>query len=160
MRTEKLTIAWQEYSVNELNPSDRILVESAKEATGNSYSPYSNFKVGAAVLLENGTIVKGCNQENAAYPSGLCAERVAIFAAGSIKPEQPVKAIAIAAYHKDRFTDIPITPCGACRQVMVETELRSGTPIRILLSGESKIMVFENGINQLLPFCFGADAIK
>ena len=160
MRTDKLTIAWQEYSVNELNQSDKLLVESAKETTRNSYSPYSDFKVGAAVLLGDGTIVIGCNQENAAYPSGVCAARGAIFAAGAIKPEQPITAIAIAAHHKGHFTDIPITPCGACRQVMVETELRYGKPIRIILSGESKIMVFESGINQLLPFCFGADSIK
>jgi cytidine deaminase len=160
MRTENLTIAWQEYSVNELNQSDRLLVESAKEATKSSYSPYSGFKVGAAVLLGDGSIVNGSNQENTAYPSGLCAERVAIFSAGASKPEQPVTAIAIAAYHNGHFTEIPITPCGACRQVMMETEFRSGKPIRIILSGERKIMVFESGINQLLPFCFGADSLK
>ena len=138
----------------ELSEPEQLLVEAAIEATKRSYSPYSHFSVGAALLLENGKTVIGCNQENAAFPAGLCAERTAIFAAGAQHPEVPVTMLAIAARNsKGELTDEPISPCGTCRQVMIETETRFKHPIRILLYGKKCIYVLE-GIKQLMPLSF------
>lgn len=138
----------------ELSEAEQLLVEAAIEATKRSYSPYSHFSVGAALLLENGKTVIGCNQENAAFPAGLCAERTAIFAAGAQYPDVPVKMLAIAARNsKGELTDEPISPCGTCRQVMIETETRFKHPIRILLYGKKCIYVLE-GIKQLMPLSF------
>lgn len=154
-----MTIKWKEYSENELEALDRELVQAAQEATQGSYSPYSGFSVGAAVRLEDGTIVTGSNQENAAYPSGLCAERTALFAASHQYPEKAVVALAIAARNANGFIAQPITPCGACRQVIAEIESKSGKPIRFVLYGSSHTLVLADGINSLLPFCFGSDAL-
>ena len=138
----------------ELSEPEQLLVEAAIEATKRSYSPYSHFSVGAALLLENGKTVIGCNQENAAFPAGLCAERTAIFAAGAQYPDVPVTMLAIAARNsKGELTDEPISPCGTCRQVMIETETRFKHPIRILLYGKKCIYVLE-GIKQLMPLSF------
>lgn len=138
----------------ELSEPEQLLVEAAIEATKRSYSPYSHFSVGAALLLENGKTVIGCNQENAAFPAGLCAERTAIFAAGAKYPDVPVTMLAIAARNsKGELTDEPISPCGTCRQVMIETETRFKHPIRILLYGKKCIYVLE-GIKQLMPLSF------
>lgn len=138
----------------ELSEPEHLLVEAAIEATKRSYSPYSHFSVGAALLLENGKTVIGCNQENAAFPAGLCAERTAIFAAGAQYPDVPVTMLAIAARNsKGELTDEPISPCGTCRQVMIETETRFKHPIRILLYGKKCIYVLE-GIKQLMPLSF------
>jgi len=138
----------------ELSEPEQLLVEAAIEATKRSYSPYSHFSVGAALLLENGKTVIGCNQENAAFPAGLCAERTAIFAAGAQYPDVPVTMLAIAARNsKGELTDEPISPCGTCRQVMIETETRFKHPIRILLYGKNCIYVLE-GIKQLMPLSF------
>lgn len=138
----------------ELSEPEQLLVDAAIEATKRSYSPYSHFSVGAALLLENGKTVIGCNQENAAFPAGLCAERTAIFAAGAQYPDVPVTMLAIAARNsKGELTDEPISPCGTCRQVMIETETRFKHPIRILLYGKKCIYVLE-GIKQLMPLSF------
>ena len=137
----------------ELNEQDRQLVEAAKQATEGSYAPYSKFRVGAAARLQNGVIVVGANQENAAYPSGLCAERTALFAAGAQHPDQPVVSLAIAARTDGHFVDKPISPCGACRQVISGVEERFGSPIRILLYGTECVLVSE-GISPLLPLRF------
>lgn len=138
----------------ELSEPEQLLVEAAIEAIKRSYSPYSHFSVGAALLLENGKTVIGCNQENAAFPAGLCAERTAIFAAGAQYPDVPVTMLAIAARNsKGELTDEPISPCGTCRQVMIETETRFKHPIRILLYGKKCIYVLE-GIKQLMPLSF------
>lgn len=138
----------------ELSEPEQLLIEAAIEATKRSYSPYSHFSVGAALLLENGKTVIGCNQENAAFPAGLCAERTAIFAAGAQYPDVPVTMLAIAARNsKGELTDEPISPCGTCRQVMIETETRFKHPIRILLYGKKCIYVLE-GIKQLMPLSF------
>lgn len=145
---------------NELSEQERQLVEAAKLATRHSYAPYSRFQVGAAALLGDGTIVTGANQENAAYPSGLCAERTALFHSGAAHPGQPVIALAIAAYTNGKFTNIPVPPCGACRQVMLETEQRYGTPIRILLFGTESIYIIPEGVTQLLPLLFDASMLK
>ena len=137
----------------ELSEEDRELVKAAKQATSGSYAPYSKFRVGAAVRLQDGTIVVGANQENAAYPSGLCAERTALFAAGAQHPQQPVVSLAIAARKGRLFLPHPISPCGACRQVISGVEERYGIPIRILLYGTEGILVSE-GISPLLPLRF------
>ncbi len=150
---------WQVLSQDELNKEDRMLVDAAKEATAGSWSPYSGFKVGAALLLDDGTVVTGSNQENAAYPSGLCAERTALFAASHAHPGKAVTALAIAARNDKGYTAQPITPCGACRQVLAETEQRGGKPIRYILYGTEGTMILEDGTDTLLPFCFGADSM-
>ena len=133
---------------------DLQLINAAFDATYRSYAPYSHFSVGAAVLLENGIIVTGNNQENVAYPSGLCAERTALFYANSQYPDVPVKALAIVVRDSSGVMTLkPISPCGACRQVMLETENRFGKPMRILLSGAEKTIVVESAAH-LLPLAF------
>lgn len=154
MKKQKIEIPYEVFSIDELNAEDQQLMNAAREATRRSYAPYSHFHVGAAVLLENGVIVTGTNQENVASPSGLCAERTTLFYANSQYPDQKVKALAIAACHADKgIPHAPITPCGACRQVMLETENRYGFPIRILLCGEREVYVIKS-TKDLLPFSF------
>ncbi|MDA3954982.1 MAG: cytidine deaminase [Bacteroidales bacterium] len=143
----------------ELNEDMQNLMQKAKEAAEKAYAPYSNFKVGAAVLLENNEIIEGSNQENAAYPSGLCAERVAIFYANSQYPNIKIKAIAITASTKDGFVEDPIPPCGSCLQVMLESEQRANKPIKVLLYGTNKITIAED-IKQFLPVYFNKDMLK
>jgi len=160
MIKRNLTITLIEYeSAGEMNQADNQLIDCAKSATENSYAPYSKFHVGAAVLLENGETVIGSNQENAAYPSGLCAERVALFYANSKFPEVKVMAIAIAARTNGEFTESPVPPCGSCRQVMLETENRLKQSIRIILYGDKKILVTESA-STLLPISFGESFLK
>lgn len=136
------------------NAIDAELLVKAHEATRLSYVPYSKFHVGAAVRLANGAIVKGCNIENSAYPSGLCAERTALFAAQSQYPGVPIEALAITACSEHTEVVEPVAPCGACRQVMVEAEQRSGVPMRIICQGDTgKVFVFD-GVETLMPFIF------
>ena len=137
MRNFRIEIPVCACSYDELSEADRQLIDAAKEATSQSYAPYSHFAVGAAALLEDGTVVTGSNQENAAYPSGTCAERTTLFYANSHYPDQGVKALAIAARNTQGFLDSPIPPCGACRQVLLETERRYSLPIRILQIGRA-----------------------
>lgn len=139
--------------LDELTPTEQALVQKAIDATHNSYARYSNFHVGTACLLENGEVVIGANQENAAFPSGLCAERTAIFAAQANHPDQPITTLAIAARNVNGLLKSPISPCGACRQVVLEIEDRYQRPVRILLYGTEGIYVFES-IKDLLPFSF------
>ena len=129
------------------------LADAAIEAISLSYAPYSNFNVGAAIMFEDGEILKGSNQENAAYPSGLCAERTALFYASSSRPDTPIKALAIAAGQNGKLCKTPATPCGACRQVMSQYQFKSGIPMSILLVGEDKIWKFSK-VEDLLPFMF------
>lgn len=147
-------------SYEELEPADRALVDVAREAARGSYAPYSHFNVGAAVLLADGKVVTGSNQENAAYPSGLCAERTAIFAAGARYPNVPMMALAIAARNADGEVARPISPCGACRQVMLEAETRHSAVMRIILFGTEGCYVVEDGAKALLPISFGADYLR
>ena len=147
------------YTFDELNKAEQDLMTSAMEATTRSYAPYSKFSVGAAALLANGIVVTGTNQENAAYPSGLCAERTTLFYANSQYPDQPVLTLAIAARTEKDFIDLPIPPCGACRQVILETEKRYKQPIRILLYGKKEIYEVKS-ICDLLPLSFDASAMK
>lgn len=153
MKELKQEISIRKYLYEELSDSDKRLIEAAKEATKRSYAPYSRFNVGAAVLLEDGTIVTGANQENAAYPSGLCAERTALFHAGSQYPDKAVTTLTIAASNSEGFTELPITPCGACRQVLLETEMRYKRPIRVLMYGTAFIYEIL-GTKALLPLSF------
>lgn len=153
MREYKIEAIVHICEMAELSEADRKLVEAAKQATEGSYAPYSKFLVGAAVLLKDGTIVPGANQENAAFPSGLCAERTALFAANAQYPSQPVVALAIAARKGRCFLAKPIPPCGACRQVISGVEERYGQPIRVLLYSTDGVLVSE-GIGPLLPLRF------
>ena len=140
--------------MEELTADEQHLIELAIEATSRSYAPYSHFHVGAAVRLANGVELSGSNQENADYPSGLCAERTTLFYAGAQYPDVPVRMMAIAARGTDgELTEEPTGPCGACRQVIVESETRAGQPIRILLYGRKHIYVID-GIRPLMPLCF------
>lgn len=145
------------YPLNEVSDEEQPLVRAALKATEHSYAPYSKFHVGAAVLLADGTIVTGSNQENAAYPSGLCAERVALFHAGHQYPDIPVVALAIAAATGGKQVE-SISPCGACRQVLLETEQRYGRPVKVLLCGTKEVMVAESAAS-LLPLCFGKESL-
>lgn len=141
------------YSFDELDKAKQKLINKAKEQVEKAYAPYSEFHVGAAVELENGEIFAGSNQENSAYPSGICAERVAMFYANAQYPEVPVKTLAIAAFTNGNFLSTPVTPCGSCRQVLLETEMRFEKDIMILLYGTEEIYLIEN-VRQLLPLCF------
>lgn len=139
---------------DELNADDAELMRKAHEAARNAYAPYSNFHVGAAVRLANGVVVLGNNIENAAYPSGLCAERVAMFAAMAQYPGVPIQALAVTAWSATKPIEEPVAPCGACRQVMVEVEQASKCPLRILCQGDAgPVMVFD-GVESLMPFIF------
>lgn len=153
MQERKIEILVRIFSYNELPTQYQLLITEAKKQCKQAYAPYSKFQVGAAVLLENQTIIGGNNQENAAYPSGLCAERVAIFAANAQYPQEAVKAIAIAADKDNAFTINPITPCGSCRQVILETENRFNQDIEFLLYGEKEILLIK-GTTNLLPLAF------
>ena len=148
------------YSPDELSAEEQQLVAIAKEATTRSYAPYSHFHVGAAALLANGEIISGTNQENAAYPSGICAERTTLFYANSQHPQEAVKALAIAARTSEgHWTETPISPCGACRQVMTETENRFGKPMKVLLCSTREVFVIESA-KDLLPVSFGSEDLK
>ena len=161
MKEVCLKLKIQECNETELSTEDRELVEVARKAYNDSYSPYSGFAVGAAVLLSNGIVMMGNNQENAAYPSSMCAERVALFQAGSLFPQKAVKALAIAARTKDGFTPHPCPPCGTCRQVMMETEMRhGGDPIRLILYGTQKCYIVEGGAKALLPLQFEKETMR
>lgn len=139
--------------MDELDDKDRVLVETAMAATDNSYSPYSKFKVGAAIRLDDGTRIKGANQENAAFSITICAERSAIYAAQAQHPEKAIVSIAIAARNEEGFTKEPISPCGMCRQAMVEIEQRYSQPIHILLYGRKGVYVMDS-ISNLMPLSF------
>jgi len=154
MTVKKLEIRYEEFFFPEqMKPEDRELVEAAFEAQKSSYAPYSNFNVGAAVRLADGTIVTGSNQENAASPSGLCAERTAMFAAGAAYPGVPMVSIAIAGGPDMTICDDPATPCGACRQVMAEYQKIGGRPMSVIMAGAAKILKFYS-VEDILPFIF------
>lgn len=156
MREIHLSLSAEALHYEELSAEEQRLVDAAREATLRSYAPYSHFSVGAAVLLENGETVSGTNQENAVYPSGLCAERTTLFYANSRYPTAAVVALAIAARNEAGLLSRPLPPCGACRQVMLETEQRFGRPMTLLMSGTEEIYRI-NGVQHLLPFAFDSE---
>ena len=161
MKKHKLTLSFLEYnSIDELNEDDRILLQTAKEAAKNAYAPYSKFRVGAAVRLADGTIVIGCNQENAVYPVGLCAERVALFSAQAQYPDQPIVALAVTAIGSDGKISQPVPPCGSCRQAMIETESRHNTPLRVIMQGEEGPIIISEKMDNLMPLIFTEDFLK
>jgi Cytidine deaminase len=154
MKEKFISIKYYEYnSIEELNEKDKILLIRAIEATNGSYAPYSKFNVGAAVRLENGEIISASNQENAAYPSGLCAERTTIFYANSKFPNSAIISMAVVAKTNGELTKEPTYPCGACRQVLEESQTRGGKPIRIIIGSGEKIQIIES-VKDLLPFAF------
>ena len=146
-------------TMDELTPADRELVERAINATNNAYAEYSHFYVGAALRLSDNTIVTGANQENAAFPSGLCAERTAIFAAQANYPDKSITTLAIAARNDNGLMKQPISPCGACRQVISGVEDRYGTPLRILLYGTEGVYCIASA-KDLMPLTFTDDSMK
>lgn len=155
MKHKKLEVHYTEYTqIEDLESDVREMVIKAKEATATAYAPYSLYKVGAAVKMANGEIIKGSNQENVAYPSGLCAERVALYAASSQFPNEDVESIAVTVDHQFSTEDELFSPCGACRQAMAETELKSGKKIEIIVHSPDGITRIFKGIGQLLPFSF------
>ena len=159
MKTTEIKIIVHEFAnIVELPINDQNLLMEARRITEQAYAPYSGFHVGAAVLLENGMIVTGNNQENSAYPSGLCAERVALFYANANYSDSAVKTIAISASKSGALVNEPVKPCGSCRQALAETELRFKTPIRIILDGQDGILVL-NGVESLLPLSFSKKAL-
>ncbi len=141
---------------NELADSEKRLLEQAVSARKNAYAPYSNFQVGAAVLMENGEVVIGNNQENASYPSGLCAERVAVFQAGALYPGVAILAIAISAASENYVLDTPAGPCGNCRQAIMEYEIKQKSPISLLLQGQEGPVYKCSSLKDLLPLGFGS----
>lgn len=153
MKTIDIHIKIRFCQLDELSAEDQKLVQAAIKATDNSYSPYSNFRVGAAIRLADGSIVLGANQENAAFPSGLCAERTAIFAAQAQRPDQAILCLAIAARSAEGLLSEPVTPCGSCRQVMTEIEDRYKRPMRVLLYGTNGVYVMDS-VKDLMPLSF------
>lgn len=151
---KKISIEYQEYRLaTQLEGDDQILFQRAVKACGTSYSPFSKFKVGVAVRLADGEIVTAANQESEAFPSGLCAERSALYYIMANYPNTPVVAMAIAAKRGAKLVEHPTRPCGACLQVMLDAQKRGGHPIRIILGGASRIEVIKS-VNDLLPFSF------
>lgn len=141
-------------SIEELSSGTKLLMEKAIEAKKTAYAPYSKFKVGSALLLENGKIITGNNQENAAYPSGICAERVAIWKASSDYPNQKIKELVITASSSSQITDKPVAPCGACRQALSEYEIKQKDKIEVYFMGEIGKVIKTNSVLDLLPIAF------
>ena len=161
MRKQKIEFELSSYeSMQELSEEERQLMQVAIKARENAYAPYSRFHVGASVLLENGEIVIGNNQENASYPSGLCAERVAVFQAGARFPGVTIKTIAISASSKIHTVHRPAAPCGNCRQSISEYEINQGTPITLLMMGEKGEILKCNAIADILPLAFNGSFLE
>jgi cytidine deaminase len=159
---EKTTREWRStltvWSPDDLAAEDRELLQEAHEAASTAYAPYSRFQVGGAVRLEDGTVVKGSNQENMAYPSGMCGERVAVFAAGAQHPGQAMRAVAIVSPSANALSKA-FMPCGGCRQVLVEAERRQGQPMRVLLQVRDEEVVVSDSALNLMPFAFEAHGL-
>lgn len=161
MQKIALSINYVEFDgEDELNDQDRELLAAAKKAVSNAYAPYSQYFVGAALRMEDGSIITGNNQENVAYPSGLCAERVALFYASSHYPDQRITSIAITAKAGNFKIKKPVAPCGACRQVMAEYQTKQKSPIKIIMRGESGKIRLVSSVDDILPFMFHAEELK
>lgn len=156
VKKEYTTTVFEYSSDSAFSDIEKALIKNAKEAATKAYAPYSKFNVGACLLLENDEIISANNQENAAYPSGMCAERNAIFYANGKFPDVAVKTMAIAAINVNGIVQTPIPPCGSCRQVLLETEMRFEKPIKLILIGRERIQVIES-VSQLLPLNFLKD---
>lgn len=160
MKEIQFTLKFNEFKNKELlDPENKKLMDSAIEARKRSYSPYSQFSVGASVLLENGEIITGNNQENAAYPSGMCAERVAIWTASAIYPNVKILKLALTGSSEQNIVDTPVSPCGACRQVLSEYETKQDSNIPILFMGETGKVIESESVRNLLPFSFDGSLV-
>ncbi len=157
---EKIELNFIKTTFKRLVDDDKLLIESAKENLANTYAPYSGFHVSASILLENGIIINGTNQENVAYPSGLCAERVALFFAGSNYPNIDIKTMAISAKYLDSDINDIISPCGACRQVMAEYQQKQNANIRVILHSENNEVLISESVENFLPFIFKFDKLR
>lgn len=154
MTKKEINISFSEYaSVSEMLPSDQILVSEAIAAMDGAYAPYSHFHVGAAVRMSNGQIVRGANQENAAFGSTMCAERTAMFAAAAKYPDKDMESLALVGGVHGRITDTPATPCGNCRQTMAQYQTKAGKPMSVIMVGKSRIWKFDR-VDDILPLIF------
>ena len=160
MQEKKIELSFITAHLSELSEQEQQLVSNAKSAFKTAYAPYSGFLVGASVLLENGEIINGSNQENVAYPSGLCAERVALFYAGARYPNIKVKTIAVSVLSKNFEVNDVISPCGACRQVMAEYEDKQEQSIKVILHSPTDEVLIANTVEDLLPFMFKSPLLK
>lgn len=160
MKEKKYEFQYEVYDdISQLDEQDAWLLREARSVTEQAYAPYSNFHVGAVAMLENGEVVAGTNQENASYPVGICAERVLLGSVATIHPHVPVKSIAISYNSEDGKSDHPISPCGMCRQALLEYETRLKKPIRLILGGmEGKVYIIKTA-SLLLPFAFTSDEL-
>ena len=153
MKKQIYTIEIKSFRVEELNDTEKRLLEQAQKASAIAFAPYSGFLVGCAVLLENGEIVAGNNQENASFPAGLCAERVTLAYANATYPDVPVQAVCIVAQQHGAFTAVPLSPCGICRQTLLECENRFGKPIQLYMAGKNTVLRVDS-VKDTLPFHF------
>ena len=160
MQEKKIQLSFITAHISELSENEQQLVENAESALKTAYAPYSGFLVGSSVLLENGEIINGSNQENVAYPSGLCAERVALFYAGARYPDIKVKTIAVSVLSKNFEVNDVISPCGACRQVMAEYEDKQEQSIKVILHSPTDEVLIANTVEDLLPFMFKSPLLK
>jgi len=160
MQEKKIELSFITAHLSELSEQEQQLVANAKSSLKTAYAPYSGFLVGASVLLENGEIINGSNQENVAYPSGLCAERVALFYAGARYPDIKVKTIAVSVLSKNFEVNDVISPCGACRQVMAEYEDKQEQSIKVILHSPTDEVLIANTVEDLLPFMFKSPLLK
>jgi cytidine deaminase len=160
MQEKKIELSFILAHLNELSAQEQQLVANAKSAFKTAYAPYSGFLVGASVLLENGEVINGSNQENVAYPSGLCAERVALYYAGAKFPDVKINTVAISVLSKNFEVKDVISPCGACRQVMAEYEDKQHRPIKVILHSPTDEVLIANKVEDLLPFMFKSPSLK
>ena len=160
IKEKKLELNFISANLIDLDTQEKMLVASAQKAFTTAYAPYSGFLVGASVLLDNGEIINGSNQENVAFPSGLCAERVALFYAGAKFPDVKIKIIAVSVASKDFEVKGVVSPCGACRQVMAEYEKKQDEPIKVILHSPNDEILIANAVQDLLPFMFKSPLIK
>ena len=160
MQEKTIQLSFITAHISELSENEKQLVENAKSALKTAYAPYSGFLVGSSVLLENGEIINGSNQENVAYPSGLCAERVALFYAGAKYPDIKVETIAVSVLSKNFKVNDVISPCGACRQVMAEYEDKQEQSIKVILHSPTDEVLIANTVEDLLPFMFKSPLLK
>ena len=160
MQEKKIELSFILAHLNELSAQEQQLVANAKAAFKTAYAPYSGFLVGASVLLENGEVINGSNQENVAYPSGLCAERVALFYAGAKFPDVKINTVAISVLSKNFEVKDVISPCGACRQVMAEYEDKQEQAIKVILHSPTDEVLIASTVEDLLPFMFKSPLLK
>lgn len=161
MKKETMSFGYEVYeSVDELNAADADLARAARKVTEEAYAPYSKFMVGAVARLQNGASISGTNQENASYPVGICAERVLLSAASVVHSNVPIDTLAVSYHNLNGESNVPVSPCGMCRQALKEYEDRTNTPIRLILTGMAgKVFVIEKA-SQLLPFSFGGEDLR